>query len=148
MNFHFPVTLFSYGTLQVPEVLDYLLGLNAHEKVFQGKATLKDHQAFYVEGEGFPIVTKAPGEELEGILLSLNSSQWQVLCHYEDAEDYEVKEVELYLKGAPTSSTKALIFWPKSHLRASEKKWSLNGWYEKVDLKDYLGQIDRWMADF
>jgi gamma-glutamylcyclotransferase (GGCT)/AIG2-like uncharacterized protein YtfP len=142
------LTLFAYGTLQVPEVLDRLLGNGAAHEVLGSKAVIKGHQARYVKGEDFPIVIEAANGLLVGTLLQLNPRQQEVINFYEGHEDYDLRTIEAFCEGTNKPLGEVYLYWPKPHLIADEHLWSLSEWYQKVELAQYLKKVDQWMIDF
>lgn len=137
--------LFAYGTLQIAEVLNLILGGDVFEEVVAGNAFLSEHQAFYVEGEDYPILKKVSGHTVPGILLRLYPNQLEKIVLYEDPEDYELKSFEVHLDIHKQESSCALVFWPKEKLKISDQPWSLGEWHKGVDLNAYLSKVKGWI---
>ena len=84
-----PLTLFVYGSLKPGE-----LGFEQIEAMVSNYSAAELHDfALYVR-DGLPIIKKpAPGETVDGVLLTINAGMeedfWRVVTEYEGATNYK-----------------------------------------------------------
>ena len=138
-------SLFFYGTLCDPELLEIVLGRKA-DGVTQ--ASLPDHQVYWANGESFPMIVSEHGATASGVLVKdVTAEELARLDFYEGGFDY--KTVELNTQSAG-SDTQALVFFPEEGSWEPGQKWDLSEWQTKWgrvvrhgahEVMSYLGKI-------
>lgn len=96
-------TLFFYGTLRHLPLLETVLGRSDACRLTP--AQLPDWQAYWVKGQGYPFLTKAPGEVAEGLLAEgLSAEDVARLDYYEGGFGYALTPVTVQTAEGPKTA--------------------------------------------
>jgi gamma-glutamylcyclotransferase (GGCT)/AIG2-like uncharacterized protein YtfP len=127
-----PETLFVYGTLMVPDVLNALLGrLPLH-----CEALLEGYRRYTIQGECYPAIVNNPGANVRGLLLSgLTKSDVETLDDYE-GDAYVRAQVIVAVDGKPTQAN-CYVWRSQSDVRLGNEAWDLET-FRTRHLADYL----------
>lgn len=123
--------LFAYGTLQLPEKLKQLIG---RELPFQ-PAQLTDFRCGLVERANFPGIVPAPGEQVQGQLLSNILQQDLLKLDEYEGELYRRQRVEVESNGAQMCWVYVIAPW--AHQRVTDTPWTIE-WYRTHGSKGRL----------
>jgi hypothetical protein len=129
-----PESLFTYGTLQVPDVLRTLLG----RVPARTPAILTGWQVVALPHRVYPgLVPAGDGDHVAGQLLTdLTPAEWLLIDAYEDP-DYDLRPVTV--RDAPPTSA---YVW-RDLSTATRQPWSLTGFIDS-DLPSYLDHCRNW----
>jgi gamma-glutamylcyclotransferase (GGCT)/AIG2-like uncharacterized protein YtfP len=127
--------LFAYGTLQLPDVLEAVLGLR-----WQGTpALLLDFARYRVRGKPYPAIVPEPGGNVAGLVYSgVGPAELDQLDRYE-GELYERRTLSVRSGGATLAAVSYVLAEPQRALLSNES-WEL-GAFEREHLQDYLLRI-------
>ena len=127
--------LFAYGTLQLPEVLQAVLGLR-----WQGApALLPGYARYRVRGKPYPAIVPEPGGNVAGLVYSgVGATELEQLDHYE-GELYERRTLSVRAGGA-TLAAVTYVLGDQHRALLSNESWEL-GAFEREHLHDYLRSI-------
>ena len=115
-------TLFFFGTLRHAPLLDLVLG-RATAPV---AASLPGYRVVWAEGESFPMMIEAPGEQAEGVVLAgLSDDDVARLDFYEGAFAYRLVTVTAQTGAGPVE---ALVYMPHDAPWHPGAPWSLADW--------------------
>ncbi|SIT75062.1 NUDIX domain-containing protein [Pontibaca methylaminivorans] len=119
-------TIFLYGTLRHVPLLEAVLG-RAVDGLELAMARLDDHRPHHVRGRPFPVLTAAPGQGAEGLLVrGLDAGDVARLRFYEGEEDYELREVAVRDGGGRQHRAEA--FFARAGRWQAGGPWSLEDW--------------------
>lgn len=117
--------LFFYGSLRDPELLDIVLGTD-QRGVQILPARLPDHNVFWVQGQGFPMIAQATGQVLEGVAaLGLSDDHIARLNFYEGGFAYDLHDMQVQSGDAQLP---VQIYWPEEGLYTAGDPWLLGEW--------------------
>jgi hypothetical protein len=130
---------FFYGSLTDPDVLAVVLGRRPRR---MAPATLAGWRRLRVAGECYPLISPAPGEQVEGAIVDISPAEARRLAWYE-GDDYEPRELGVTLPSGEI--VPALVFLPKPDLAHAGEPWDPARWRRehKAALLEAAG---RWMA--
>lgn len=115
--------LFFYGTLCHVPLLERVLGRSG---ISLQPATLPDHAAFWAEGEGFPLLEPAPGQQATGLLArELSAEDEARLRFYEGGFAFGDKQVTVQTAQGPACAN---VFFPEPGRWATGAPWNLSDW--------------------
>ncbi|MBA54710.1 MAG: hypothetical protein CMK89_09665 [Pseudomonadales bacterium] len=128
--------LFAYGTLQLPEVMERLLG-----RTVQGTpAVLEDFRSGLVARANFPGIVPQVGETVIGTRLTgFTQDDLRALDRYE-GELYRRIRVSVRLEGSPPHLIKPSWVYcmaPWAHARVTSTPWTID-WYRQFGRKGRL----------
>ncbi len=128
-------TLFVYGSLLSPEVLELVIGRVAEAET----AVLKGYACYYVEGATFPAIIQEAGARTNGKLLSgLSDGEIAALDRYEDTF-YQRLSVKVRF-GESEAETMAYVV-PEMHRQVlSSKIWTWED-FETLHLDQYIARM-------
>lgn len=140
-------TAFVYGTLQLPEVLQRVLGRVPE----MTSARLLEHRRGRITGEHYPAVIAAPGHHVDGyVLFGVSDAEWRLLDVYE-GELYERKLVSITFDGNNADSggidgttvgrANTYVLAAHAGARFDPTAWSLAEFVER-HLADFLRELD------
>ncbi len=119
-------SLFFYGTLCDPELLEIVLGRKADEIA---QASLPDHQVYWAKGESFPMIVAECDAIAHGVLVKdVTQEELDRLDFYEGGFDYKTVELKTQSAG---NDTQALVFFPEAGSWETGPKWNLAEWQTK-----------------
>ncbi len=125
-------TLFAYGTLQLPEKLQQIIGRTVNAE----PAVLKGYRCGLVARANFPGIVASKQGQVEGmVLFNLGFKDFQLLDHYE-GELYQRVMVSVLHNETPTQCW-AYTIVPWAHSRVTDKPWSID-WYRMHGAKGRL----------
>lgn len=114
-------TLFFFGTLRDPHLLEIVLGRGDHPVPYA--ARLSGYRVRGVAGAGFPMIEAAAGASAEGLAVTgLTEEDRARLDFYEGVFDYHPAEAVL------EDGTPALVYLPEPGRFSPEGDWSLDAW--------------------
>jgi len=141
------VRLFTYGTLQAPELMAALIG----RPLIPRPAVVDGFIARAVAGESYPAMIRAePGQRVTGQLYEkLRAEDWAVLDSFE-GEPYERARVSVHVLDAAEGLDACCYLYPSAARNAlASNGWSLEAFRETC-LEQYLviGRRvrERWLA--
>ncbi|TDX97768.1 gamma-glutamylcyclotransferase family protein [Thiohalophilus thiocyanatoxydans] len=125
--------LFTYGTLEVPEVFAAITG----RQITGFAAKLPGYARYYLQGAAYPGIVTMPGASLQGTLyLDLDATTHKKIDHYEDT-CYEKRQVTVRLDdGQELTALAYVIPEDKSHLLSS-RRWDRQQFIEQ-HLENFL----------
>jgi gamma-glutamylcyclotransferase (GGCT)/AIG2-like uncharacterized protein YtfP len=129
-------SVFAYGTLQIPEVMQRVVGVDAPSR----PARLNGYQRYKIKNRTYPAIIKSPNEFSDGIIYDgLGDHALVSLDQFEDIlYDRCLVDIE-------NETQQAFVYVIKDeykHLLADEA-WSLEE-FERKYLKKYLRDISSW----
>lgn len=127
--------LFAYGTLQLPEMMQKILG----RSVSGVPALLKDYRSGLVARANFPGIVPQAGECVEGMRLTgFSQDDLQLLDAYE-GELYRRIRVQVHLKEEPFLQKQSWVYCmaPWAHGRVTATPWTIE-WYREYGAKGRL----------
>ena len=127
--------LFAYGTLQLPDILEAVLGLR-----WQGApALLPGYARYRVRGKPYPAIVPEPGGNVAGLLYpGVRAAELEHLDRYE-GELYERHALSVRVDGA-TRAAVAYVLGEQHRALLSNESWEL-GAFEREHLTEYLRTI-------
>jgi hypothetical protein len=127
--------LYTYGTLQVPEVIALIVG----RRLVGLPARLAGYSRFRIQDRVYPAIVPAPGGNVEGILYpGLELAELERLDHYE-GEIYERCELNVLVAGESLPACTYVL--RREHLhRLSGEPWDL-AHFEREHLASYLARV-------
>jgi gamma-glutamylcyclotransferase (GGCT)/AIG2-like uncharacterized protein YtfP len=130
-----PVSLFAYGTLQLPEVLHAVVG-----RRWQGEpALLVGYARYRVRGKTYPAIVAEPAGNVAGLLYGgVDAEELALLDRYE-GELYEHRTVNVRVGGGAHPAL-AYVLGEQHRSLLSGDAWEL-GEFEREHLAGYLQQI-------
>ena len=132
-----PVSLFAYGTLQLPDVLQAVVGQR-----WQGEpALLAGYARYRVRGKPYPAVVSEASGNVAGLLYSgIGAAELALLDSYE-GELYERRDVSVRVGGDARPAV-VYVLGEQYRLLLSSDAWEL-GEFEREHLAEYLQRIAR-----
>jgi ADP-ribose pyrophosphatase len=119
-------SLFFYGTLCDPELLEIVLGRKA-DGISQ--ASLPNHQVYWAKEEPFPMIVSEDGATAYGVLVKdVTPEELGRLDFYEGGFDYKTVVLNTHSAG---TDTQALVFFPVAGSWEVGPKWDLADWQTK-----------------
>ncbi|MDX5402986.1 MAG: gamma-glutamylcyclotransferase [Rhodobacterales bacterium] len=119
------VPLFVYGTLRDVTLLETVVG-RALPASGRQPARLADHAARWAEGQAFPLLIPAKGQEAEGLLLTgLDAQDMARLDFYEGGFGYHLQTVTVQTEGG---SVPAQVWFPDEGLWQPGAAFDLAAW--------------------
>jgi gamma-glutamylcyclotransferase (GGCT)/AIG2-like uncharacterized protein YtfP len=130
-----PVQLFVYGTLQLPDVLQAVVGARWH-----GRAALLEGYARYrVDGKPYPAIVSEAAASVSGLLYGdVGALELELLDRYE-GELYERRTLSVRAGGS-TLSAVGYVLGDRHRSLLSTEQWELAA-FERDHLADYLERI-------
>lgn len=134
--------LFAYGTLQVPAVLQAVIGGQRHGS----PALLPGFRRFRVPGKPYPAIVANAGGSVTGLLYEAVSAAELALLDYYEGELYERREllVELQQAGADPASAAVLaqsyVLGGGHGALITDEPWDLQR-FEREHLASYLERL-------
>lgn len=127
---------FVYGTLQVPAVLQRVLGRVPPLR----SAELRHYRRRHVSRQRYPAVVPSPNESVVGSLLyDLRETDWPLLDAYEGSL-YAREHVAVTVSGQ-THDVQCYVLRPEYAHLLDEQAWSLEQFVER-DLVGFLEKLD------
>ena len=131
------MSVFVYGTLQYPKILQALLGrvpISEH-------AVIKGYVRYGVRGEPFPAVVQCQGGEVPGLVLSgLDETEMEILDEYE-GEQYTKCSVEALVDGHDVRKT-LLYVWKDEYIEWLDgKEWDREA-FESIHFEEYFSMVN------
>jgi gamma-glutamylcyclotransferase (GGCT)/AIG2-like uncharacterized protein YtfP len=128
---------FVYGTLQVPTVLERVLGRVPRMTVAQ----LQDYQRGRVSGQSYPAIVAAYGESVTGsVLFDLNDAEWSLLDAYE-GELYARHKITVTIDNQQPREADGYVLRPEHSHLFDPTPWSLERFVDH-DLATFLNELD------
>lgn len=119
------VSLFFYGTLRHPPLLEAVLGRPA-DAIDAVPAELPDHAACWVKDRSFPTIVARPGARARGLLVrGLSDDDLARLNYYEGGFSYDLRSLDVEAEGG---SVPAQVYFPHPGLWTPAEPWSLEDW--------------------
>jgi hypothetical protein len=138
------VTFFFFGTLMDRDVLEQALGRVVPDSEIV-PARLYGWRRVRTARAPYPTLMRAPGGEVEGILLRRVSRRDEArIRHFED-EEYAERWLTVHVAGE--SPVSARVFFACPDLGVTERPWSLEDW-QRAHKADYLEACRAWMEEF
>ena len=130
-----PDTLFAYGSLTFPEVLDAVLGRIPKHRL----ASVAGWRAAALRDRPFPVLVPGSGSVRGMVLTGLDSTEWRIVDAFE-APSYDLRRLAIdgggytwsYVAGAAATEWGVL-----------ESAWDRDG-FAAHDLPDYLARCTAW----
>jgi len=136
------VNLFAYGTLQVPLVMERVVGCRVAPPE---PAVLENYRRFLLRGKTYPGIVESPGDAVRGVLFRrLGPDPVRRLDAFEDPV-YERRTVRV-LAGAEAVAADAYVIPAGSRHLLDTVDWSLEGFREH-DLDRFLETHGGWTED-
>ena len=131
------MSVFVYGTLQYPKILDALLGrvpVSEH-------AVVKGYVRYGVKGEPFPAVVPCQESEVPGLILSgLSPTEMDILDEYE-GEQYTKCSVDALVDGTEIRKT-VLYVWKDEYIDWLDgQEWNREA-FETIHFEDYFSMVN------
>ncbi|MFX0547125.1 NUDIX domain-containing protein [Roseovarius sp. S1116L3] len=140
--------IFLYGTLRDRALLAIVLGPEAFGADLR-EAVLPDHAVSWAEGQVFPTIAKAAGQEARGVLLANpGDALLERLDFYEGGFGYDLKPVDVISEGA---ARRARVYFPRPGQWPPGAPFDLADWQERYgplsrlaagEAMSYLGRMD------
>ena len=132
-SFH---SVFAYGTLQIPEVLKSVIGIDLPSL----PARLNGYQCFKIKSRTYPGAIKKPNQFIDGILYKeIGDHRLALLDQFEDVL-YERSLVDIE---GEIEQAFVYIIMDECRDRLSDEAWSLEEFKRKY-LNKYLKDINSW----
>lgn len=119
--------IFLYGTLRYPPLLTAVAG----EPLPGQAAVLRDFTVHAAEGETFPLVKVARGQDAPGIIVTVSKEALARLDYYEMGFGFAPTTVEVEVKGKGGVTARreaALVYLPEPDRWQAAGEWSLDAW--------------------
>ena len=113
--------IFLYGTLCDPDLLGIVAGTHLPAR----PAQLAGHRVAWAEGQNFPLILKAPGEMVDGLLVKATGTEQKRLDFYELGFGYALRPMTVETDTGPEE---ALIYFPDPDYWKPGAMWSLANW--------------------
>lgn len=127
--------LFAYGTLQIPEVLQAVIGGERRGT----PALLSGFRRFCVPGKPYPAIVAEPGAAVPGLLYAgLSAAELELLDYYE-GELYERRQLTVAVPSGELLAESYVLRQEHAALIAGVA-WDL-GEFERVHLASYLQRL-------
>lgn len=128
--------LFTYGTLELPEVFAAVTGLRADGM----PARLNGYARYRLKGEAYPGIIAAPGEGLQGTLYrDLDPATHKMIDHYEDT-CYEKRRVRVTTREGTELFAMAYVIPDEKSRLLSGQDWDPQQFIEQ-HLENFLRYI-------
>jgi len=128
--------LFTYGTLELPEVFAAITG----RSMTGIAATLSGYARYRLQGEAYPGIVAMPGESLQGTLYpDLDTETHKKIDHYEDT-CYEKREVAVQLDDGRELVALAYVIPDDKSRLLSSQRWDRQQFIEQ-HLDNFLRYI-------
>ncbi len=128
--------VFTYGTLQIPEVMKLVTGLDLPSF----PARLNGYQCLKIKSRTYPGIIKKPDQFIDGILYKeVGDHALKLLDQFEDVL-YERSLVDIE---GETEQAFVYIIKDEYRYRLSDEAWSL-GEFKRKYLNKYLKDINSW----
>lgn len=130
-------SLFAYGTLQLPEVLQAVAGRD-----FPGQsARLQGYACYALRGQIYPGIRPWPGAVTAGILYGgLDAAVWRQLDAYEDAI-YRRKVLTVLADDGQHHEAAVYVVRPACYGHLSARSWSVAA-FRRHHLQRYLAELN------
>ncbi len=132
-------TLFTYGSLSLPEVMKTLTGRDFESSA----ADAEDFERFLLRGKPYPALVRRDGRKTEGrIYFEVDEDTLDVLDKFED-DCYVREEISVTLKGGEVRSVSAAAYvLPQEQAELlSRERWDEEK-FRAVYLDNYLRMCD------
>lgn len=130
-----PVSLFAYGTLQLPDVLHAVVGQR-----WPGEpALLVGYGRYRLRGKPYPAIVAEPAGNVAGLLYGGVGTEELALLDSYEGELYERRTVTVRVGGA-THSALVYVLGEQHRSLLSSEAWEL-GAFEREHLAEYLQRI-------
>lgn len=117
--------IFLYGTLRHLPLLEIVLGRPA-DQINARPAEVADHVVSRVADHDFPMISAAPGEVANGLLLyGLSEEDVARMDYYEGGFGYTLRDLPVTVAG---QSRPARVYFPDPGLWTPAEPWDLNAW--------------------
>lgn len=131
-----PVTLFAYGTLAFPEVLQVLLG-RVPDLV---PTTVAGWRVARLPGHVYPAMVAAEAVVRGCLITDLSGSEWRIIDAFED-DIYELRQLSL------TDGRHVWAYVCENHPDVSVDDWDVNQ-FDQDHLVNYLKQCADWRKEY
>lgn len=132
------VSLFTYGTLMLPEIFDLIVGRICHGE----DAILHNFKRRKIRNESYPGITPAPGEKVDGkIYHLLHADEINKLTVFE-GDAYELLPVSVRLKEVGDLDCLTYSIKEKYLFLMTDHEWSLEefiGHHKDMFIREYKG---------
>lgn len=132
------VSLFTYGTLMLPEIIQLITGRPCSGE----KATLVDFRRGKIRNESYPGITRAPGHRVEGTLYAgLQAEEINKLNSFE-GDAYELTRVQVQLRDGRKADCLTYILKEKYLFMLTNETWSPQSFirdHKESFLREYAG---------
>lgn len=129
-------SVFAYGTLQVPEVMQLVVGV----EIKSHPARLNGYQRFKIKNRTYPAIIESPNKVIDGIIYhGLGDHALVLLDQFEDIlYDRCLVDIE-------SETQQAFVYVIKDEYKhlLTDEVWSLEE-FERKYLKKYLRDIKSW----
>jgi len=112
-------SLFSYGTLEIPEVISAVTGRTFDSTT----AVLPDHARFLLHGETYPGVVHSYRSEVAGVLYSGVDSDSLALLDLFEGEFYRRQTVHVTTRSRRRVAAEAYLVPPEYEVLLSQQPW-------------------------
>ncbi len=117
-----PTSLFFYGTLRFPPLLEAVLGRSVETSLAQ----LQGYGVRMAEGEGHPVLQVADGETTDGVFASdITPQDLERLTYYEAEYGYELRPVRVHFDG---ENQPGHVWYPEDDVPVSDTPWHYEDW--------------------
>jgi len=124
-----PDTLFAYGTLQHPRIMQHVLGRIPEAS----PAVLRGFARYRMKGYDFPGIVPEADQEVDGTLFTgISATEWKRLDTYE-ADFYERLGVQVQLHPPETTPAFAYVVPPRNLHLISTDLWELKTYIPGTD---------------
>ena len=130
-----PTHLYTYGTLQLPEIMSQIVG----RAVLGRAARLSGFARYRIRDRVYPAIVESPGAQLSGVVYDgLGPEELVRLDDYE-GPIYERRVVEIEVDGDVLLAC-TYVLRPEHAARLSTEPWDLER-FEREHLASYLARI-------
>jgi len=130
-------TLFAYGTLEFPELMQALIG----QQVRAAAATLHGYRRGLLVGRRYPGIVASPDDDVVGsVYYDLGNTALQAIDEFE-AEEYERIEVDVVRSDGRSVTAYAYVVHPRFHDLVSSQPWDAQD-FRARHLADYLTALE------
>lgn len=120
-------SLFVYGTLREPKLLEAVLG-HPLGGITMSPAIAAGHRTVFYPGRIYPALVEAPGETATGeIIIGLSAADIAVLDLFE-GEEYVRRHLAVEVDGVAIESE---VYWPTAAAEPGGTAWTFDGWRER-----------------
>ena len=126
-------SLFGYGTLEIPLVMEAVTGKSCHWTV----AVLSDHARFLLQGETYPGIFRDYGSQVTGVLYEVVDRDSLALLDLFEGDFFRRERVQVMTPSRPQVDAYTYVVPAEHRLLFSTQPWDREAFISR-HLKDFL----------